>query len=88
MQFILPIKYDLTSCFFYLQIPRRHGSIFEGASKYEILHYLKDAKVRIGHGDFEMGDLDNETNYPLKRNHNHRVSAISNLSDSSDDSRY
>ena len=41
----------------------------------------------IGHGDFEMGDLDTETTYPgLKRNHNHRISAISNLSDSSDDS--
>ena len=52
-------------------VPRRHGSIFEGASKYEILHYLKDAKDRIGHGDFEMSDLD-ETY--LKRNHNHRVS--------------
>ena len=25
----------------------RHGSIFEGASKYEILHYLRDAKDRL-----------------------------------------
>ena len=25
-----------------------HRSIFEGASKYEILHYLRDAKDRIG----------------------------------------
>lgn len=29
---------------------RRNGSIFEGASKYEILHYLKDAKDRISQG--------------------------------------
>ena len=61
---------------------RRHGSIFEGASKYEILHYLKDAKDRLDHKDFEMSDLD-ETY--LRRNHNHRVSAISNVSDSSSD---
>ena len=72
-------------------------SIFEGASKYEILHYLKDAKDRIGHGDFEI-DLENSSstddcssNYSSsgflgKRNANHRVSAISNVSDSSDDS--
>ena len=71
-------------------------SIFEGASKYEILHYLKDAKDRIGHGDFEI-DLDQNstddysanygsTGFLGKRNANHRVSAISNVSDSSDDS--
>ena len=75
----------------------RNGSIFEGASKYEILHYLKDAKNRIGHGDFEI-DLENSSStddcssqysssgFLGKRNANHRVSAISNVSDSSDDS--
>ena len=72
------------------------SSIFEGASKYEILHYLKDAKNRIGHGDFEI-DLENQSTddcssqysssgFLGKRNANHRVSAISNVSDSSDDS--
>ena len=80
---------------------KRNGSIFEGASKYEILHYLKDAKDRIGHGDFEI-DLDNSSDIlepagsgmevsiyhnsgfaGMKRHANHRVSAISNLSDSS-----
>ena len=29
-------------------------SIFEGASKYEILHYLRNAKDRIGHSSFEI----------------------------------
>ena len=40
--------------------PVRNGSFFEGASKYEILHYLKDAKDRMGHGDFEI-DLDDSS---------------------------
>ena len=75
---------------------KRTGSIFEGASKYEILHYLKDAKNRIGHGDFEIDlesdrdeGFDNHHGGPSvngflgKRNHTHRVSAISTASDSS-----
>ena len=74
---------------------KRSGSIFEGASKYEILHYLKDAKNRIGHGDFEI-DLESDRDdgfdttggppvngFLGKRNHTHRVSAISTASDSS-----
>ena len=36
------------------QEQKRKGSIFEGASKYEILHYLKDAKNRFGYNDFEI----------------------------------
>lgn len=64
---------------------KRGRSIFEGASKYEILHYLRDAKDRIGHGDFEI-DLEPaaETGFVgMQRNHTHRVSAISTASDSS-----
>eukprot|EP00095_Tigriopus_kingsejongensis_P006708 maker-scaffold25_size650667-snap-gene-4.14 protein:Tk06708 transcript:maker-scaffold25_size650667-snap-gene-4.14-mRNA-1 annotation:"myosin-m heavy chain-like" len=66
------------------------GSIFEGASKYEILHYLRDAKDRIGHRDFEIdieekeeSVLDPITGFLGKRNHTHRVSGISNSSSSS-----
>ena len=78
---------------------RRGGSIFEGASKYEILHYLRDAKDRIGHSDFEIdladerggsGDAEEQSGMPSgfigKRNHTHRVSAISNSSESSQSS--
>ena len=36
------------------QEQKRKGSIFEGASKYEILHYLRDAKNRFGYSDFEI----------------------------------
>ena len=43
--------------------PVRNGSFFEGASKYEILHYLKDAKDRMGHGDFEIDLDDNSSSY-------------------------
>lgn len=72
---------------------RLGGSIFEGASKYEILHYLRDAKDRIGHSDFEI-DLEEREDSVLdpiagflgKRNHTHRVSAISNSSNSSQSS--
>ena len=38
---------------------KRVGSIFGGASKYEILHYLRDAKNRIGYADFEI-EVENE----------------------------
>jgi hypothetical protein len=38
---------------------RRAGSFFEGASKYEILLYLRDAKDRIGYTDFEI-DVEND----------------------------
>ena len=64
---------------------RRSGSIFEGASKYEILHYLRDAKDRIGYSDIEI-EIDDEgfdNSFIGKRNHTHRVSAISHSSDSS-----
>lgn len=54
------------------------GSMFEGASKYEILKYLSSAKDRIGHGNFEI-DLDERdegfepaTEFLGKRNDNVR----------------
>ena len=65
---------------------RRAGSIFEGASKYEILLYLRDAKDRIGYSDFEIDvetdELENET-FIGRRNAGNRVSSISHVSDSS-----
>ncbi len=51
----------------------RSRSIFEGASKYEILHYLKDAKERLG-------PLDEPS---FKRNQISRASGFSSSSDSS-----
>ena len=65
---------------------RRAGSFFEGASKYEILLYLRDAKDRIGYNDFEI-ELENEDDpeqgFIGRRNAGHRVSSLSHLSDSS-----
>ncbi len=65
---------------------RRAGSFFEGASKYEILLYLRDAKDRIGYTDFEI-ELENEDDpeqgFIGRRNAGHRVSSLSHLSDSS-----
>lgn len=68
-------------------------SIFTGATKYEILHYLNDAKQRIegNASDFETttedGERDTEMQgFLVNRNHKHRVSAISNISDSSSSS--
>ena len=65
---------------------RRAGSIFEGASKYEILLYLRDAKDRIGYSDFEIDvetdELENES-FIGRRNAGNRVSSISHVSDSS-----
>jgi hypothetical protein len=65
---------------------RRGGSFFEGASKYEILLYLRDAKDRIGYSDFEI-DLENDDfdqeMFIGRRNAGHRVSSLSHLSDSS-----
>ena len=37
-------------------------SIFEGASKYEILHYLRDAKDRIGASSSCSGEIDTSNN--------------------------
>ena len=54
---------------------RRGGSFFEGASKYEILLYLRDAKDRIGYTDFEI-ELENEEDQEAfigRRNAGHRV---------------
>ncbi|CAB4067895.1 unnamed protein product [Lepeophtheirus salmonis] len=42
---------------------KRDGSFFEGASKYEILRYLKNAKDRIGHSDFEIELSENNLEY-------------------------
>ena len=68
-------------------------SIFTGATKYEILHYLNDAKQRIqgNASDFETVPEDGERDTEIQgflgnRNHKHRVSAISNISDSSSSS--
>ncbi len=68
-------------------------SIFTGATKYEILHYLNDAKQRIegNASDFETATEDGERDtemqgFLVNRNHKHRVSAISNISDSSSSS--
>ena len=68
-------------------------SIFTGATKYEILHYLNDAKQRIegNVADFEAVAEDTERDAEIpsflgSRHHKHRVSAGSNLSDSSSSS--
>jgi len=67
-------------------------SIFTGATKYEILHYLNDAKQRIEGNvvEFDGANEDNDgsdvNNFLGNRNHKHRVSAISNISDSSNSS--
>ena len=37
-------------------------SIFEGASKYEILHYLRDAKDRIGASSSCSGEIESSNN--------------------------
>ena len=67
-------------------------SIFTGATKYEILHYLNDAKQRMEGNVVEFDGVteDNDgadvNNFLGNRNHKHRVSAISNISDSSNSS--
>ena len=74
-------------------------SIFTGATKYEILHYLNDAKQRIegtvvtsssNAAEFDNINEDSEMRdsetFLGTRNHKHRVSAISNISDSSNSS--
>merc|ERR1719361_1406101 len=67
-------------------------SIFTGATKYEILHYLNDAKQRIEGNVVEFDQMPEDAesgevqNFLGTRNHKHRVSAISNLSDSSSSS--
>ena len=67
-------------------------SIFEGATKYDILHYLEDAKER-GLTDVELDapdeaedveENDDDNRQPLvRRNHANRVSNISNSSSGS-----
>ena len=68
-------------------------SIFTGATKYEILHYLNDAKQRIEGNvvEYETHNEDTERDSEIQtflgtRNHKHRVSGISNISDSSQSS--
>ena len=69
------------------------GSIFTGATKSEILHFLNDAKLRLGGGN-GSGEVDSsaEEHYTADgvflgvRNNKHRISAISNISDSSNSS--
>ena len=56
-------------------------SIFEGATKYDILHYLEDAKER-GLTDVEL-DVDTDDCQLVQRNHANRVSNISSSSSSS-----
>ena len=45
-----------------MALPHRSRSIFEGASKYEILHYLRDAKDRIGASSSCSGEIDPSSN--------------------------
>jgi hypothetical protein len=74
-------------------------SIFTGATKSEILHYLQDARLRIGGGTSLQPLLpaseaaSTEELYSSEgiylgqqRNIKHRISAVSNLSDSSNSS--
>ena len=68
-------------------------SIFTGATKYEILHYLNDAKQRIEGNvvEYDTHNEDTERDPEIQtflgtRNHKHRVSGISNISDSSQSS--
>ena len=67
-------------------------SIFTGATKYEILHYLNDARQRMDGNVVEFDNIPEDAegadihNFLGTRNHKHRVSAISNLSDSSSSS--
>ena len=66
---------------------RRGGSIFEGASKYEILHYLNHARDRFS-CNFDLEPLESDgivhvDHHVLSRDHSHRVSGISSCSDSS-----
>ena len=66
---------------------RRAGSFFEGASKYENLLYLRDAKDRIGYNDVFENDAENDETdaetFIGRRNAGYRVSSISHVSDSS-----
>jgi hypothetical protein len=90
----------------------RSRSIFTGATKSEILHYLQDARLRIGGATclqplsdqasdqaYPASSASSEQAYPSseelyssegiylgQRNIKHRISAVSNLSDSSNSS--
>ena len=69
------------------------GSIFTGATRSEILHYLNDARQRLG-GHSGPSDTESfqDENYSVDgiflgiRNNKHRISAISNISESSNSS--
>ena len=59
-------------------------SIFEGATKYDILHYLADAKERgLTDVELEIEPGDEPTAEEMDRNHANRVSQSSNNSASS-----
>jgi hypothetical protein len=59
-------------------------SIFEGATKYEILHYLADAKERgLTDVELEIEPGDEPAAEEMDRNHANRVSQLSNNSASS-----
>lgn len=71
---------------------RRGGSMFGGASKHEILSYLRSAKARIGHSGFEMDPEDEEEEEMMEsascagllgRGQPGRVSCVSSSSESS-----
>ncbi len=91
--------------------PACSRSIFTGATKSEILHYLQDARLRIGGATClqPLSDQASDQAYPAsasseqaypspeelyssegiylgQRNIKHRISAVSNLSDSSNSS--
>ena len=62
-------------------------SIFEGATKYDILHYLADAKERgLTDVELEIEPGDEPTAEEMDRNHANRVSQSSNNSASSSSS--
>ena len=70
----------------------QNGSIFTGATKSEILHFLNDAKLRLGGQPHSHNEAEAEDQYSAEgvflghRNNKHRISAISNISDSSNSS--
>ena len=73
--------------------PNITKSIFTGSTKYEILHFLKNAKQRMEGNAVDFEPINEESDgheihsFLGNRHHKHRVSAISNLSDSSSSSR-
>lgn len=77
-------KYSTGSSVVSIEIPESPvKSIFEGATKYDILHYLEDAKER-GFTDCELeyDEDEDEHNNLVDRNHANRVSSTSSSNSS------